>query len=183
MAEAQRLAREYELVYILRPTVAPSDARKVAERITDVVQKRGAKLVRVDNWGKRKLAYPIKKASRGFFVYLKLVGFSDVVAELERNLRNLDEVIRYQTVRLDEVHDIETLEVDPEEVVFRDIETAAEEEEEEPSFEERLGMTSRRRPEAEEEEGMEGEETGEGDEEAAPDDETGDVGTDEEDED
>ena len=63
MAEAQRLAREYELVYILRPTVAPSEARKVADRITDVVQKRGAKLVRVDNWGKRKLAYPIRKLS------------------------------------------------------------------------------------------------------------------------
>lgn len=150
MAEAQRLARAYELIYILRPTVAPSEARKVAERITDVVNQRGAKLMRVDNWGKRKLAYPIDKLSRGIFVYVKLVGFSDLVAELERNLRNFDEVMRYQTVRLDDVHDLSTLEVDPEEILFRDIETGGEEEEE-PTFEERLGMASRRRtPESEE---------------------------------
>lgn len=144
MAEAQRLAREYELIYILRPTVAPSAARKVADRITDVVTKRGAKLVRVDNWGKRKLAYPIKKLSRGIFVYVKLVGFTDVVAEIERNLRILDDVVRYQTVRLEDVHDVSALEVDPEEVLFREIEPSTEEDED-PTFEERLGMASRRR--------------------------------------
>ena len=151
MAEAQRLAREYELVYILRPTVAPSEARKVADRITDVVQKRGAKLVRVDNWGKRKLAYPIRKMTRGIFVYVKLVGFTDVVAELERNLRNLDDVVRYQTVRLEDVPDAAALEVDPEEVLFREIESSSEEEED-PTFEERLGMSSRRRAMVEDEE-------------------------------
>jgi small subunit ribosomal protein S6 len=151
MAEAQRLAREYELVYILRPTVAPSEARKVADRITDVVQKRGAKLVRVDNWGKRKLAYPIRKMTRGIFVYVKLVGFTDVVAELERNLRNLDDVVRYQTVRLEDVQDAAALEVDPEEVLFREIESSGEEEED-PTFEERLGMSSRRRAMVEDEE-------------------------------
>lgn len=162
MAEAQQLAREYELIYILRPTVAPTAARKVADRITDVVEKRGAKLVRVDNWGKRKLAYPIKKLSRGIFVYVKLVGFTDVVAELERNLRILDEVVRYQTVRLEDVHDVATLEVDPEEVLFREIETSAEEDED-PTFEERLGMSSRRRGvEAQEETGAEAAPAGEG---------------------
>ncbi|MCZ7679563.1 MAG: 30S ribosomal protein S6 [Sandaracinaceae bacterium] len=119
MQQAPQLAREYELVYILRPSVSPSEARKVADRITDVLEKRGAKLTRVDNWGKRKLAYTIKKHTRGVFVYVKLVGFTDVVAELERNLRNLDEVMRYQTVRLEDVHDLTTLEVDPEEVQFR----------------------------------------------------------------
>lgn len=149
MPQEQQLAREYELVYILRPSVSPSEARRVADRITDVVEKRGAKLTRVDNWGKRKLAYPIKKHTRGVFVFVKLVGFTDVVSELERNLRNLDEVMRYQTVRLEDVHDLTTLEVDPEEVQFRDIEAAAEEEEE-PTFEERLGMSARARREVEE---------------------------------
>lgn len=149
MPQEQQLAREYELVYILRPSVSPSEARRVADRITDVVEKRGAKLTRVDNWGKRKLAYPIKKHTRGVFIFVKLVGFTDVVSELERNLRNLDEVMRYQTVRLEDVHDLTTLEVDPEEVQFRDIEAAAEEEEE-PTFEERLGMSARARREVEE---------------------------------
>jgi small subunit ribosomal protein S6 len=159
MPEAQQLAREYELIYILKPSVSPSEAKKVAERITDVVDKRGAKLTRVDNWGKRKLAYPIQKHQRGVFVFVKLVGFSDVVSELERNLRNLDEVMRWQTVRLEQVHDLTTLSIDPEEVLFREIETAAEEEEE-PTFEERLGMAARsRRAELVDEEGAEEEET------------------------
>lgn len=153
MAETERLAREYELVYIMKPTVSPSEARKVADRVTEVIDKRGAKLTRVDNWGKRKLAYPIRKHQRGIFVYVKLVGFTDVVAEIERNLRNLDEVVRYQTVRGEDVHDLTGLTVDPEEVKFREIEVTAEEEEDDLSFEERLGMSSRsRRGDAEDEE-------------------------------
>lgn len=162
MAETKRLAREYELVYILRPSVLPSEARKVADRITDVVEKRGAKLTRVDNWGKRKLAYPIEKHTRGIFVYVKLVGFTDVVAELERNLRNLDDVVRYQTVRLGDVEDTAGFQVDPEEVVFREIEAAGEEDDDDPTFEERLGMSTRaRRVEAAETEQAEGEEEAE----------------------
>jgi small subunit ribosomal protein S6 len=152
MPETQQLAREYELIYILKPSVSPSEARKVAEKVTEVIDKRGAKLTRVDNWGKRKLAYPIHKHQRGIFVFVKLVGFSDVVAELERNLRNLDEVVRYQTVRVQEVLDLSGLTIDPEEVKFREIEVAGEEEEEEPTFEERLGMSMRsRRSEVEDE--------------------------------
>ena len=104
-AATTQLAREYELVYILRPSVNPSDARKVADRITQIVDNRGAKLTRVDNWGKRKLAYPIKKHTRGHFVLVKLVGGNDVVAELERNLRNLDDVMRWQTIRTEVEHD------------------------------------------------------------------------------
>jgi small subunit ribosomal protein S6 len=152
MAETQQLAREYELIYILKPSVSPSEARKVADKVTEVVDKRGAKLTRVDNWGKRKLAYPIKKHQRGVFVFVKLVGFTDVVAELERNLRNLDEVMRYQTVRVKDVEDVAALTIDPEEVKFREIEISAEEEEDEPTFEERLGMSSRSRRAEEESE-------------------------------
>jgi small subunit ribosomal protein S6 len=149
MPEAQRLAREYELVYILRPTVGPSEARKVSDRIRDIVDRSGAKLTKVDNWGKRKLAYPIRKHTRGIFVLVKFVGFGGLVAELERNLKILDDVVRWQTIRLEEVEDFEGLNVEPEEVEFRDIE-AGEDDEEEPSFEERLGMKARE-PEKKEE--------------------------------
>jgi small subunit ribosomal protein S6 len=157
MQQAPQLAREYELIYILKPSVSPSEARKVAEKVTEVIDKRGAKLTRVDNWGKRKLAYPINKHHRGIFVFVKLVGFTDVVAELERNLRNLDEVVRYQTIRGEDVSDVSGLAIDPEEVKFREIEVAGEEEEDEPTFEERLGMSSRsRRNESDEDEEGEG---------------------------
>lgn len=149
MSAAKKLAREYELVYIMRPTIGPSEAKKVSDRITELLEKHGARLTRVDQWGKRRLAYAIKRHTRGQFVYVRFVGFSDVVAEIERNLRNFDEVIRYQTVRLEGLYDIEALEVDPAEIEFHELE-ASTEEEEEPSFEERLGMRERPRAEGEE---------------------------------
>jgi small subunit ribosomal protein S6 len=143
MSAAAQLAREYELVYILRPNVGPSEARKVSERITGIVEKGGAKLTRVDNWGKRKLAYPIEKNTRGIFVYVTFVAPTDLVAEIERNLRILDPVIRYQTVRLEALHDLSELTIDPSEVEFVDIE-ASEDEDDDPSFEETLGMSAPR---------------------------------------
>ena len=144
MTAAKKLAREYELIYIMRPTVGSTEASKVSQRITELLEKHGARLTRVDQWGKRRLAYTIKKHTRGQFVYVRFVGFSDVVAEIERNLRNLDEVIRYQTVRLEGLYDLEALEVDPAEIEFHEIE-ATEDEDDEPSFEERLGMRERPR--------------------------------------
>jgi len=148
----RKLAREYELIYILRPMVVPADAKKVAERIAEVVERRGAKLTKVDNWGKRRLAYAIEKHTRGIFIFVKLVGGGDVVAEIERNLRNFDSVIRYQSVRLEQTYDLAQVVVDPEEVQFREIEVTPEEEEREPTFEERLGLTrtGRRMDEGEE---------------------------------
>lgn len=141
----KRAAREYELVYILQPNVDPDEADKVASRIQDVVGKLGGKITKVDQWGRRKLAYPIKKASRGVFVFVKMLGYSDLVAELERNLRNADAVMRFQTVRKEGVFDLAEVTVDPEEAKFTRIEAPPAEEEAEPSFEERLGLTARPR--------------------------------------
>jgi small subunit ribosomal protein S6 len=154
-------AREYETIYILRPNVDPDDAEKVSSRIGEVVDRLEGKLTKVDNWGKRKLAYPIDTHNRGIFVYLKYVGYSDLVHELERNLRLLDDVIRYQTVKLQDSVDLSSLEVDPEEVKFLRIEPT--EDEEEPGIEQQLGFTS---PEGEDKEKKKAEGEGEGDSES-----------------
>jgi small subunit ribosomal protein S6 len=142
-AAQKRLAREYELVYILQPNVDPDEADRVATRIQEVVTKLGGKITKVDQWGRRKLAYPIKKASRGVFVFVKIVGYNDMVAELERNLRIADAVMRFQTVRKEGVFDLAEITVDPEETKFARVEAPPAEEEVEPSFEERLGLTAR----------------------------------------
>jgi len=135
---AKRWATEYETIYILRPTVDPDDAEKVAKRVQDVTSRMGAKITKVDTWGKRKLAYPIRKHSRGIFVYVRFVAHNDVVAELERNLRLLEAVMRYQTVKVRGEVDLEAVEVDAEETGFERIEQS--EEEAEPTTAERLGM-------------------------------------------
>lgn len=142
-AEKIQWAHQYETIYILRPNTDPDDADKVAQRVAEVVDRLGGKLVKVDNWGKRRLAYPIKKFTRGVFVYVKYAGFNDVVAELERNLRMLDTVVRYQTIVVDRNIDMRAVEVDPEEVKFLRIEVT--EDEEEPNLEEQLGLAARER--------------------------------------
>lgn len=168
MTAAVKLAREYELVYILRPTVTPSEAKKVADRVAEVIDRGDAQLTRVDNWGRRRLAYTIRTAAgrhtRGIFIYVRFVGNGDVINELERNLRILDQVIRFQTVRLEGLYDLSALDVDPEEIAFCELEEADDDEDDEPSFEESLGM---RQPEpvveaSTDEEAPEGEKAAEG---------------------
>lgn len=121
-APAKRWAREYETIYILRPDVDNDTAEKIVERAKDVIARLDGTLTKLDNWGKRRLAYPIQKNTRGIFVYLKYVGFGDLVAELERNLRLLDEVVRFQTVLLEEDLDPAAVSVDPEEVQYLHVE-------------------------------------------------------------
>ena len=138
-----RWAREYETIYILRPDVDNDAAEKVVGRAQDVVKRLGGTLTKLDNWGKRRLAYPIQKNTRGIFVYLKYVGFGDLVAELERNLRLLDEVVRFQTVLLREDIDPATIEVDPEEVQYLHVEDDDEPEDLETERARSLGMLPR----------------------------------------
>jgi small subunit ribosomal protein S6 len=145
-----RWAREYETIYILRPDVTSEDAEKIATRIAETVERLTGKITKVDNWGKRKLAYVIQKHTRGIFVYVRYVGYNDLVAELERNLRLFDNVIRFQTIVLRDMVDLAQVEVDPEEVKFVPIEEG--DDEPEPDAAERLGMgEGRNRPERAEE--------------------------------
>jgi small subunit ribosomal protein S6 len=148
--QAKRLAREYELVYILNPQVDPDEADRIAQRVQDIVARLGGKITKVEQWGRRKLAYHIGKFSRGVFVCVRMVGYEGLVAELERNLRNADMVIRFQTVRREGSFEVERVTVDPEEVKFQRVEAASPEEEAEPSFEERLGLLQKPRERVEE---------------------------------
>jgi small subunit ribosomal protein S6 len=142
-APARKWAREYETIYILRPDVASDVQEKVVERAKDVISRLDGTLTKLDNWGKRKLAYPIQKNNRGVFVYLKYVGFSDLVAELERNLRLVDEVVRFQTVLLEEDIDPASVSVDPEEVQYLHVEEEEEVEDAELERARSLGMAPR----------------------------------------
>lgn len=138
-------AREYETIYIMKPTVHPDEADRIAERVKGIIDGRRGKLLRVDNWGRRKLAYPIGKATRGVFVYLRYAGFGDLVAEVERNLRLIDDVVRHLTVQVNEHVALDTFTVDPEEVKFHRLEEAAPEEDAEQELAARLGLVDRPR--------------------------------------
>jgi small subunit ribosomal protein S6 len=140
MAEAQILkSREYETIYILRPDVDPDTADKVQGRVAEVVSRDNGKLVKVEAWGRRKLAYPVAKQKKGVYVYVKYVGRGGLVHELERNLKLQDSVLKFQTVLTNDDVDVEGLQVDPEEIKFQRLELPVEEEKEE-SRERALGL-------------------------------------------
>ncbi len=131
--------KEYETIYILRSDVDADTADRVQARVAEVVDRAQGKLVKVEAWGRRKLAYPVSKQRRGVYVYVKFVGAGGLVAELERNLKLQDVVLKFQTVVTRDQVDVAQLQIDPEEVKFARLELAPEEEKEE-SREKVLGL-------------------------------------------
>jgi len=144
-----RRLREYETIYILESSIDPDEADRVATRLKDIIGGRNGKLLKIDNWGKRKLAYPIRKSSRGVFVFLKYLGFEDMVSEVERNLRLLDAVVRFQTVVMKRDAKPEDYQIDPADLEFRRLEVS-EETDEELGIAQRLGLVDAPRPPREE---------------------------------
>lgn len=94
-------SREYETIFILRPDTQNETIAQVNQRLRGIVETMGGKILKLDNWGKRKLAYEIRKQLKGIYLYWQYLAIPGVVEELERNLRMLDPVIRYYTVRVD----------------------------------------------------------------------------------
>ena len=94
--------RKYETIYIVQPDLADEDNKSLSAKVQDIIANYKGDLVRLEDWGVRKLSYPIKKLSRGRYIYLRFDGSAALIAELERRLRLDDKVLRYQSVKLDQ---------------------------------------------------------------------------------
>jgi len=136
---AHAQAREYETIYILRSDVDADTAERIQSRVADALERERGKLVKVEAWGRRKLAYPLGKQRKGLYIYLKYVGGGGLVAEVERNLALQDTVLKFMTVQTADVVDLAALQIDPEETKLGKIEPAPEDEKEE-SREKQLGL-------------------------------------------
>jgi len=131
MAEPQATtsAREYETIYVLRPDAGRETSENISTRVLDVISKQHGSLTRVENWGYRKLAYPVRKHGRGVYVYLKYVGDGVLVSELERNLRLQDAVLKFQTVKISDKVSVAVAGA-PEEIEFEHLDVLDEPEQE-----------------------------------------------------
>lgn len=89
-------------MFISAPNVGEDDLRKLTTQLETVVSDLGGKVVKTDNLGRRKLAYPISKFDEGIYSLLNVEGSGKEIAEVERRLRVSDIVIRHLTVRTDE---------------------------------------------------------------------------------
>jgi small subunit ribosomal protein S6 len=105
VAEVQKedemeLYREYETVALLHPDTLEDGVQRFHHKVQEVVGRERGLLLKVESWGKKKLAYEVKKESKGIFTYYRYLGGSNVVDAIERTLRYADAVLRYQTVFL-----------------------------------------------------------------------------------
>ena len=131
--------REYETIYLMRPDVTKESAAKIAARIDDVVKRENGKLMLVETWGRRQLSYTVRRCKRAVYVYFKYIGGSGLVSELERNLRMLDDIIKFQTVLINPEVDPAELQVDPGVVQFEELDLP-EDVEDEKALERALGF-------------------------------------------
>jgi small subunit ribosomal protein S6 len=95
------LMTEYETTLVVRPDIGGDAIEATLDRVRDAVKNRGGKLLAINHWGKKKLAYPIMKHTRGIYVHTVYLGRDDLVTEVERNLRIADSVLRFLTVRVE----------------------------------------------------------------------------------
>jgi small subunit ribosomal protein S6 len=131
--------KEYETIYVLRSDVDAETAERIQSRVGDAIEREQGKIVKVEAWGRRRLAYPIGKQRRGVYVYVKYVGGGGLVAEVERNLKLQDAVMKFMTVQTNDEVDLAALQIDPEEAKLGKFELPPETEPEE-SREKQLGL-------------------------------------------
>jgi small subunit ribosomal protein S6 len=91
----------YESIFIVRPSLSDEDTTKIIDKLKGVVEKSGT-IVKMENWGKKKLAYEVKRERKGTFVYLNFQSKGDLISELERSYRLEDSVIKFLTVRMEQ---------------------------------------------------------------------------------
>jgi len=92
--------REYETIYLVRPDFGDDNTDKLKEKIRSVIAREGGKAIKFTIWGRKKVQYEIGGQNRAVFTHVLYLGPSKLVAEVERNLRMTDDVLRFQTIKL-----------------------------------------------------------------------------------
>lgn len=95
----------FETTFITRNEMSDDALKALNERLASVITEYKGEMVLTEDWGQRKLAYPIQKEQRGRYTYLVYTGKGDIVTEMERNLRLNDHVLRFLSVNLDKEFD------------------------------------------------------------------------------
>ncbi|WP_053955077.1 30S ribosomal protein S6 [Inediibacterium massiliense] len=93
--------RKYEVMFILKSSLEEEQRNQVVEKFKGIIEENG-EIEKVDEWGNRKLAYPIEKLNEGYYIIINFKADKDVPKELDRNFRISDVVLRHLIVNLEE---------------------------------------------------------------------------------
>jgi small subunit ribosomal protein S6 len=91
----------YESIFIINANQTDEEIANVIKKMQDVVAKQGGEMIKFEDWGKKKLAYEIKKQKRGHYVFFQFKSAPGAVSELERTFKLTDSVIKFLTVKLE----------------------------------------------------------------------------------
>jgi len=95
--------REYELMFVLTPDLQEDGVTAATERVNGMITNRGGEITKVDTWGRRRLAYPIRHHLDGFYTVMRFKLEANLTEELDRNLRLTEQVMRHLIVHAEEV--------------------------------------------------------------------------------
>jgi len=91
--------RQYETIFLISPTLSEEETEAIIGKMAEVITKHKGKMITKEEWGKRKLAYPINKFEEAFYVLFDYQGKPEIPAELERLFKQSEAIIRYLTVK------------------------------------------------------------------------------------
>ena len=91
----------YETVFILTPVLSDAQMKEAVDKFKDFLVAEGSEIVNEENWGLRKLAYPIQKKSTGFYSLIEFKGLPGIIAKLEIQFRRDERILRFLTFRQD----------------------------------------------------------------------------------
>jgi small subunit ribosomal protein S6 len=94
--------RVYEILFIADPNLGEPEVDALTEHVQGYAEKEGARIQKVEKWGKKRLAYNIRKHQEGYYVLIVVEGKASIVKEVERRIRVTDGVVKFITVRVDE---------------------------------------------------------------------------------
>ena len=96
------MRRKYEIGLIINPEATEEEVNKIVDTITDIVNKRKGSIENIDEWGRRKLAFPIKKHEEGIYVFINTDMPGTAFPNIERRLKLSEAVMRFVILRLDD---------------------------------------------------------------------------------
>jgi small subunit ribosomal protein S6 len=111
--------KEYENVFVVKASLSDEELGKLKQKVLGLVNGNGGKVFKIEDWGKRKLAFKIKNHTKGVYYLINFAANPEVVFELERNFKIMDDIIRFLTVKIKDTVDAERLNTEYTEVAIK----------------------------------------------------------------
>jgi len=92
--------RHYETLLIIKPNLSDDEYKNIVQKYNGILEKNKGVIIKTDLWGIQRLAYPVRKEEKGFYVLHDYCGLSGLTAELERELKLDDRILNYQTIKI-----------------------------------------------------------------------------------